>query len=526
MLTWGQQDCAEAKEDHINLDFLDLIRSDCDDHVSLELLEVKLRGGSSKRHASDRDTNRATPKRQRRDTPDTYQRVTRANLERQNHAKPRATTATAVVYEEVEAPISEKELEAMHRNVHDINARSLVKKITPDKQRNKPPRRCDHLSVVDSIETTLGENETAQLEVLPRSPIVADDFRRRGGFDGTTTTTTPSEPSEADPRKTYLENDLLLDGTVMSAITNATEEDAEMIESVTRVPNRAEQLLPIAERATLQRAYCKSIIIRSDDEQDRRVAVAAQWIKRNVDSARHINQLMREALHTHQRSDGIRMHRVRYAPGCGRPQGEEIKSLPFHSSLFEPNSLAQKVMLPRRFEEAILLHAPIAQLQERACANGLMCQGNVIFLDHHFALREFVTPDEYQRFTAKGRWPHLGEPPRPCLLCMRHIINTAFHAALGAGKYMDNSSYPLGNISNYVDRPGEYASADCISNNLTHAGLVGHLVRHTLTKYSVKYRRVDLPDKSTADVLFVIQHGMTTLRTEVGRELHFRQGPP
>lgn len=461
------------------------------------------------------------PKRQRRETEeDTYQRVTRDNFDHRCIMAPR-------VAEEAEAPISERELAAMREHTHDINTSSLIKKITPDKQWKKPPRRCEHLSVADSIETTLGPDGTKYLEVLPHATLTAEDYRRQGGFEGAVAADTDAAVSVSDPRKTYLENDILLDHTVMSTITDATEDDAEMMEAVAQVPKRAEQILPIAERATLQRAYCKNIIVRSQDEPDRRVAAAIEWIRRDSADTRHISQLMRAALHTHARSNGIRMHRVRYEATSGR-QGEEVRPLPFHISAFTPadqQELSRKVMLPRKFEENILLRAPIYQLNERPCANGIICQGNVIFMDAHFQLREFVTPDEYHTFTATGKWPHLSQDARPCLLCMRSIINTAYYAALGAGEYMDNASYPLGNICNYVDRPGEYAATDCISNNLTHAGLVGPLVRHTLTKYSTVVQRVPLPDRSMADVTFVVQHGMETLRTEAGRELHFRQGP-
>lgn len=493
---------ADARQSVILREFLNII--ECEDEVAMP---------------------NATHTRTREQTPeyDTYQRVVHHSLEHQQIATPRATTFTE------NPPMCVRELQAMHKNTHDIAAVCLIKKVIPDQQRTKPKRRCDSFTPSKSIEATLNAAEIRNLDSIPRTTLVEEDFQRQGGPTSPTDAT-----SSADPRKTYLANDLLLSPDVMGAIIDADPEDpedVEMIDAIGRMQTRAETLKPQSERATIQRELCKSIIVCEQDESDRRVAAASKWIKHNDANSRYMGELMRRALNVHSLSEGIRMHRVRYAQESGRT-GEEIRPLPLHLSAFSsaPNAttpLFHKVMLPRAFEESVLLRAAIPELKERPCANGIACQAYVISLDIQFQLREFVSPQEQHAFIETGEWAHLNhEAPRFCLLCMRYIINSAYHAALGAGKYMDNSSYPLGNICNYTDRAGEYCGDDCISNNLTYAGLIGPLVRHTLSRYSVVRKRITLPDYRDVEVMHVEQHGMKRLRTEAGRELHFRQGSP
>jgi len=456
---------------------------------------------------------------------DAYQRVVKRKKQKKASRITAITNGGGVgLAESVPPPISDSELRAMHDHSHSIEATKLIKKVSPHDQRKKPPRRCDRMSVTETVEATLGPEDTANLQCMPTVTLSEDDFRRKGG-----PTEVPTETIQGttDPRKSFLENDLIFNEDVIGAITDATGEDAELIDAVSDVVPRADALVPVAERATVQRAFCKDLIVRSLGERDQRIAATKEWIMRNSSDPRYYKQLLRKAVLTHSLSDGIRMHRVRFEEGCGFV-GEEIRHMPFHSSSFLTNNktLVQRIALPRKYEEEVLLHAPITELRERACSNGPSCKGQTMFTDAHFELRELVFPDEYHKFLSTGTWPHIETTkPRLCLLCTRAIISAGYSSSIGSGEYTNSHSFVLGNIYNYTDRVGEYCLSDCLSYGNANVGLVGSIARHTISKYSTKVKRTTLPTGEKVDVQFVIQHGFSPV-VDGSTKLHFNPGPP
>ena len=131
--------------------------------------------------------------------------------------------------------------------------------------------------------------------------------------------------------------------------------------------------------------------------------------------------------------------------------------------------------VPRAYEEQYLLEPGP---NERVCRFGTECEG--MHLRNGFILKEFILP---------------GQSPtpqrRPCLLCHRKIIASAYYTSLAQSCRDSPSSHTtLSSYYNLVDVPGEYTLADMLcSSGLQSSLLPLPVVKHMRCAYDVVRER-------------------------------------
>lgn len=138
----------------------------------------------------------------------------------------------------------------------------------------------------------------------------------------------------------------------------------------------------------------------------------------------------------------------------------------------------------REWEEAWLLRSPIHEWGERSCINGKQCQGYAYCFDTKTELREYVSPKEHCYWMTFGKWPHLSQTERQCLLCKRHSISKGYWSSRAARRAANPSNFLLAEFYNLVNVPGEYHIGQCLWNQGPYMGLWGPVAVHHLPNYS------------------------------------------
>lgn len=111
---------------------------------------------------------------------------------------------------------------------------------------------------------------------------------------------------------------------------------------------------------------------------------------------------------------------------------------------------------------------------DRLCRFGDKCEG--FNLQNGFALREFLLPG--QEVTAERR---------PCILCYRKMISTAFYTSLAnSPNDLGTQHVPLSPFYNLVGIPGEYTLDDMLcAAGLQSSALPLPCVKHMRSAYDV-----------------------------------------
>ena len=137
----------------------------------------------------------------------------------------------------------------------------------------------------------------------------------------------------------------------------------------------------------------------------------------------------------------------------------------------------------RKWEEAWLLRTPIIEWGERACVNGLQCQGYAACFSKKGVAREYVSPQEHAQWMSFGKWPHLAMPQRQCLMCKRYAASKGYWSSRAARRSANPANFLLVEFYNLVNVPGEYAINQCIWNQGPYMGLWGPVAEHHLPNY-------------------------------------------
>lgn len=138
----------------------------------------------------------------------------------------------------------------------------------------------------------------------------------------------------------------------------------------------------------------------------------------------------------------------------------------------------------REWEEVWLLRSPVHEWGERSCINGKQCQGYAYCFDTKTELREYVSPKEHCYWMTFGKWPHLTQTERQCLLCKRHSISKGYWSSRAARRAANSSNFLLAEFYNLVNVPGEYHIGQCLWNQGPYMGLWGPVAVHHLPNYS------------------------------------------
>ena len=413
----------------------------------------------------------------------------------------------------------ERELQAAKQNTQNVGWYKVERKLSAANQKGKSLRRARHQScseVLDEMEVTTRDVWPKPVPSQPpapepEGPSIAWVEEHIASTEG------PVEEDTADPKRIFLDTDLPEE---IKRIARANNGSAPVEPEARKVP-RLDQIVPIQERAIMDRGRGRIILQQAQDPHARRVAVSKNYLlQHHGANSAPITPILERYFLEYNNPNKTRLFNVQYPDGHA-----EQRTLPHFVDSLSSTPCHKQIILHRADEEQRLLRTAVVAWKEKSCGNANDCQGQN-FIDYPCCLVAFSTPDEHATYLETGEWPHYKQDPtsRLCLLCIRDYIKEANSGARASMASMSNRYHRLMMIQNIVDQEGEYPMEACLYNSGAYQGLPGPVVSYHVNDYAAVEGWVDVNGERERIIRVLQDQGIAQVGG--GSDSHFCQGSP